>query len=174
MADQGKNRISEEMPQKEAGIEVVPEESRQVGTSEAGPKPEAEKRAEQAKEAAAEKEEEGKVEEKVTLTPPIGGEEAVLPKDPMVEKIEKILEEDLEQVYLLMTPEQQKIFKDKGEETASKIRILVQRVKIRVKEILSIIREWLATIPGVNKFFIEQEAKIKTDKILEMAETEKK
>lgn len=155
-----KVKIFEEMPQKEAEIEVVP-------------KPEAEKRLGQVKEAEAEKEEEGKAGEKATLTPPIGGEEAVLPKDPIVEKIEKILEEDLGEVYVKMTPAEQKIFKEKGEVAASKIRILIQQVKIHIKDILNLVKKWLTFIPGVNKFFLEQEAKIKTDKILEMAEPEK-
>lgn len=157
--DQEKIKIFEEKPPiEEAGVEVVP-------------KPEAEKRIEKAEDLSRRSAEGAEAEEKVTLTPPIGGEEAVLPKDPIVEKIEKILEEDLGRVYLLMTPEQQKTFKDKGEETASKIRILVQLARIKIKEILNLIKKWLATIPGVNKFFIEQEAKIKTDKILEMTET---
>jgi hypothetical protein len=164
MPGQKKEKIKifgEVPPVEEAGIEVAP-------------KPEAEIKKKVEKAPSFAKASEGEGGEGVTLTPPIGGEEAVLPKDPMVEKIEKVLQEDLERVYLLMTPEQQKVFKDKGEETASKIRILVQQVKIKVKEILNLIKKWLITIPGVNKFFIEQEAKIKTDKILEMAEERKK
>jgi hypothetical protein len=42
-----------------------------------------------------------------------------------------------------------------------------------VKKILALIRDWLKLIPGVNRFFLEQEAKIKTDKILLAAEEKK-
>jgi hypothetical protein len=37
---------------------------------------------------------------------------------------------------------------------------------------LKLIREWLLIIPGVNKYFLEQEAKIKTDKIQQLYERE--
>lgn len=155
--------FEEEPPIEEGGVEVPP-------------MPEVEKKIEEVigAEAPAEKKEGEKVREKVTLVPPIGRREEVLPKDPMVRKIEEILEEDLGEVYLEMNAEQQKIFKEKGEETASRIRILIQQVKIHIKEILNLIKKWLTLIPGVNRFFLEQEAKIKTDKILEMAERDKK
>jgi hypothetical protein len=38
--------------------------------------------------------------------------------------------------------------------------------KFKVKAIVDLIKKWLAIIPGVNKFFLEQEAKIKTDQII--------
>jgi len=37
--------------------------------------------------------------------------------------------------------------------------------------IMELVYEWLRMIPKVNKFFLEQEAKIKTDKLLKYAET---
>ena len=165
MAEQKKEKmkIFEEAPSAEEGkVEVTPA-------------PEAEKKIKEA--AAVEippEAEEGKAGEKVTLVPPIGQREEVLPKDQAFKRIEEILEEDLGNVYLEMTPAEQKVFKAKGEEAASKIRILIQQVKIRVKDILELIKKWLSYIPGVNKYFLEQEAKIKTDKILEMTERKKK
>lgn len=94
--------------------------------------------------------------------------------DPLAEKIEKILEEDLTDLYLKMTPPQQQAFKAKGEETATKIRQLLAQTKVNAKKIFGLLREWLKLIPGVNRFFLEQEAKIKTDKILFANEQEKK
>lgn len=160
--EQEKVKIFDRTSSIEEGVEVIPS-------------PEAEKKVEEIKsaEAASEKREE-KAEEKVVLVPPIGQSEGVMPADPLVEKIEQILEEDLGDVYLQMTQEEQREFKGKGEETASKIRILIQQFKLRAKEILKLIKDWLTFIPGVNKYFMEQEAKIKTDKILEMAEEQKK
>jgi len=92
-------------------------------------------------------------------------------KSPVLEKIEDILEEDLEEIYFQMTPEKQAEFKQAGEKTASKIESLLKSAKIKIKKILELIRNWLKIIPGVNKYFLEQEAKIKTDKILEIKES---
>lgn len=89
-------------------------------------------------------------------------------KDQLTEQIENILEEDLTDLYLSMPKEMQQQFKAKGEKTLSKIRQLVQKTKVNAKKIFQLIREWLKIIPGVNKFFLEQEAKIKTDKILRL------
>lgn len=95
------------------------------------------------------------------------------PKSETLVKIEKILEEDLSEIYFKMPPEKQKEFKEKGEKTASKIEKLIEKGKAVAKKILKLITDWLRLIPGVNKFFLEQEAKIKTDKIVALAEREK-
>ena len=44
----------------------------------------------------------------------------------------------------------------------------MQQTKIQVKKIFILIISWLKIIPGVNKFFLEQEAKIKADRILDL------
>lgn len=90
----------------------------------------------------------------------------VLPKDEITREIEELLAEDLTDLFLKMNPAEQEAFRLKGEETASKIRVLLSAAKVNVKKILFLIRDWLKMIPGVNRFFLEQEAKIKTDKIL--------
>jgi hypothetical protein len=82
------------------------------------------------------------------------------------EEIDSILEEGLEDIYLNLPKEVQKEFKAKGEETANKINVLLKETKIKVKKIVQAIVEWLKLAPGINKFFIKQTAKIKTDKIL--------
>ena len=104
--------------------------------------------------------------------PPIEDEGTVSSGQKSVEliKIENILSEHLDELFLTMTPQEQMAFKKKGEETAQKVNELMQETKIKVKEILVLIREWLKIIPGVNKFFIEQEAKIKTDRLLNLRE----
>jgi hypothetical protein len=91
-------------------------------------------------------------------------------KDEVVKGIEDILSEDLTDLFLKMSPEQQQEFRDEGEATASKIRVLLSETKIKIKNILVLITQWLRMIPGINQFFLEQEAKIKTDKILLEAE----
>lgn len=99
---------------------------------------------------------------------------AVKPVDRLEEEIDDILEEDLKDLYVAMPPDKQAEFRQKGEETRSKIRQLVSTAKVNAKKVFALIRGWLKIIPGVNRFFLEQEAKIKTDKILLVTEEEKK
>ncbi len=87
-------------------------------------------------------------------------------KDEFTLRVEKIMEEGLGDAYRELTTVQREEFKIKGEETAWKIRELFKKTHIKVKEIFRLLVEWLRLLPGVNKFFIEQEAKIKADKIL--------
>ncbi|MEK7452437.1 MAG: hypothetical protein AAB664_03790 [Patescibacteria group bacterium] len=89
-------------------------------------------------------------------------------------EIEEVLQADLTDLYLSMAPEARKAFKQKGEETVSLIHVLVREAHINTKKILQLIRSWLQMIPGVNRFFLEQEAKIKTDKVLFVTEEEKR
>lgn len=82
--------------------------------------------------------------------------------------IDNILAEGLNEVFLKMNPKQQSEFKKKGEETVIKINELLGRTKVKVSKIIDLIRSWLKLIPGVNKFFLEQEVKIKADKIIKI------
>lgn len=95
-------------------------------------------------------------------------------KDPMLSQIEQLLSDDLFSVYASLPPKAQSEFKSKGEEVAAKIQNMIASAKAVAKDILSLIISWLKIIPGVNSFFLEQEAKIKTDKIMVLAEEEKK
>lgn len=106
--------------------------------------------------------------EKVMPAAPVAVSSISLPTDAVTTAVEKILEEDLEEIYFNMPPAIQQEFKLKGEETASKIRLLLQEAKARAGKILKLIVDWLKLIPGVNQFFLEQESKIKTDKILKI------
>lgn len=96
------------------------------------------------------------------------------PKDPELMKVERILEENLGDVFFSLTPEQRARFKAKGEETALTLRQMVESAKVNARKVLQLIRAWLKLIPGVNKYFLEQEAKIKTDKIMLLSEEKKK
>lgn len=94
-------------------------------------------------------------------------------RDEVTVAIEKIMEEDLQDAYKELTPIQKQEFKIKGEETANQVRFLLKQTHIKVKNIFKLIFEWLKMLPGINKFFLEQEAKIKTDKILAIKEHNK-
>ena len=98
----------------------------------------------------------------------------VLTKDRLEKEIEEVLEEDLKDLYAAMPPDKQKLFRAKGEETSSAVRTLVQAAHINAKKIFQLIRTWLVILPGVNRFFLEQVAKIKTDKVLLVTEEEKR
>jgi hypothetical protein len=83
--------------------------------------------------------------------------------------IEKTLSQGLEQIYFGLDKAAQATVKRAGEQTARQIEILLESGKAVAKKILHLIRQWLAKIPGINKFFLEQESKIKTDRIMAMA-----
>ncbi len=84
-------------------------------------------------------------------------------------KIEDILADGLDDIYLSMPPAKQQEFKIVGERTAKEINKLLETTRVKVKQIIELIKKWLSIIPGVNKFFLEQEAKIKSDKIMELS-----
>lgn len=95
-------------------------------------------------------------------------------KDELLTDIETILADDLTEIFLELPDEKKLAFKQKGEEVAGKIREMIQSGKIKIGKILDWIREWLSMIPRVNKYFIDQEAKIKADKVLKYTEDQKK
>lgn len=94
-------------------------------------------------------------------------------KDEITVEIERVMEQDLREAFNALTPVQKQEFKIKGEETAWRIRELLKRTHVKVKSVFKLIFEWLKMLPGINRFFLEQEAKIKTDKIIALHEIEK-
>ncbi len=84
-------------------------------------------------------------------------------------QIEKIMEENLGDVFSALTPVQKQQFKIKGEETANKIRHIIQTTTAKLGKIIQIIFDWLKILPGINHFFLEQEAKIKAEKIIALS-----
>lgn len=91
-----------------------------------------------------------------------------LVKDEITLRIEKVMEEGLEEAFKELSPIEQQEFKIKGEETAWKIRQALKKTHVKIKEIFKLLFEWLKMLPGINKFFLEQEAKIKADKIVSL------
>lgn len=89
-------------------------------------------------------------------------------------QVEKILEDGLGPYFTSLPDSAKPKFKLKGEEAATEIGGMVESLQLNLKRILQLIRDWLLTIPNVNRFFLEQEAKIKTDRIVELVEAKKK
>lgn len=94
-------------------------------------------------------------------------------KDPTTQAVEKILEEDLGDLYIKLDPQTRQKVRAEGDILVSKLRTMVDGVRVHARKVLHLIRDWLKIIPGINKYFLEQEAKIKTDKILDLAEGQK-
>lgn len=87
-------------------------------------------------------------------------------KSPLVLEIESIMEENLREIYQNMPDELKQEFNSEGEKTALEIQTLMQSFKATTKKVIDLLKKWLMIIPGINKFFLEQEAKIKADKII--------
>lgn len=94
-------------------------------------------------------------------------------RDKITIQVEKIMEAGLQDAYKEMSLVQQQEFKIKGEKTAMEIRDLFRAGKIKIKKIIKLLISWLRLLPGVNKFFLEQEAKIKADKIIALKNFDK-
>lgn len=107
-------------------------------------------------------------------TTPLKGREAEPLKDELTEEIEEVLSEDLGDLYKQLPLERQQKFKQEGEKTAGLIRQMIWHGQFHGRRILNLIIRWLKLIPGVNRFFLEQESKIKTDKLQILAEEHKK
>lgn len=104
----------------------------------------------------------------ITTTQQTLPEKAVI-KSEFLLQIEKLLADNLGEIYMKMDSGLKERFKLKGEAVACRIERMIAKGKVRIKQIVNWIREWLRMIPHVNRFFLEQEAKIKADKILAMA-----
>lgn len=96
--------------------------------------------------------------------------QAIAAKDEYHVRIEQVLDEHMEDVVRDMTPAKQEEFRQVKEETAANIRVKLGGVKVHFVEILVLIQKWLMLIPSVSRFFLEQESKIKTDKIKKIAD----
>lgn len=89
-------------------------------------------------------------------------------KDPQLVEVENILAEGLEETYKEMLPAARLKFKQEGERVSQTIWQMVKTAHLQIKKAAGLIRHWLLFIPGVNRLFLEQEVKIKTDKIIAM------
>jgi hypothetical protein len=95
-------------------------------------------------------------------------------RDEYYQRVERVLEENLIDAYLEMPKDKRRQFKQEGERVAGQLRQMIEGAKVKAKEVLKIISEWLKKLPGVSRWFLEQEAKIKTDRIIQLAEERRK
>lgn len=92
------------------------------------------------------------------------------PKDQMQVDVERILSDRLGEIYNQLPEDKRAEFKAKGEEVSAKIRTMIVTAKVKAHQVLKLIAAWLGIIPHVNVYFLQQEAKIKLDHILDYAE----
>ena len=106
----------------------------------------------------------------ITGTEPVKSERM---QDDILIEVEKILEEDLGELVSNMNAKDREKFEKKGLEVSGQIAQMVRTFKLKMEKVVILIREWLQAIPGVNKYFLEQEAKIKSDKIMHLEQERK-
>lgn len=104
--------------------------------------------------------------------PPVTMPLPVSTAEQQLQKIESVLAEGLQDIYFALPPAEQQKFKVTGEQAAREVSGLLAQVKVKLDTVIAVLRRWLATLPGVNKFFVEQEAKIKAEKLVRLVAKE--
>ena len=95
-------------------------------------------------------------------------------KDKYRVKVERILEQNLWDLYFALPQGAREKFKAEGEAAAAKLRAAIETKKVKPNTIVAAVHKWLRTIPRVNPYFLEQEAKIKTDQVMNLVEERRK
>jgi hypothetical protein len=95
-------------------------------------------------------------------------------KDEITHSVETILEKGLEETYTHLTPAAAAKFKKEGERITVEITGMIRKLHVNAGKVLALITGWLRIIPAVNRYFLVQEAKIKTDLVMALAEEEKR
>ena len=91
----------------------------------------------------------------------------VVEKSPLRENIEAALaDEQLQRIYAGLPPATQGKFRDAGEALAVRLEQMLTTGKFELRVAHGGIKSWLSVIPRTNRFYLDQEAKVKTDSIL--------
>ena len=95
-------------------------------------------------------------------------------KDKYRVKVERILEQNLWDLYFALPQGSREKFKAEGEKAAATLRAAIEGKKVKPNQVLGAVHKWLKTIPRVNPYFLEQEAKIKTDQVMDLVAERRK
>ncbi|HTM69145.1 MAG TPA: hypothetical protein VL426_07720 [Candidatus Binatia bacterium] len=95
-------------------------------------------------------------------------------KDKYRVKVERILEQNLWDMYFALPQGAREKFKAEGENAAAVLRGAIETKKVKPSQVLHAVHKWLKTIPKVNPYFLEQEAKIKTDQVMDLVQERRK
>lgn len=94
-------------------------------------------------------------------------------KDEVTVRVESVLEADLAETYGHMNEPERRRFKAEGERVTREIVSMIAHFRVKLSRVLKLLTGWLKMIPGVSRFFVVQEAKLKADRILAIVEDEK-
>lgn len=100
---------------------------------------------------------------------PVADPAANDPRVKLLKKVEDILASGLMELYVALPADRKAQFKAGGERVANAVTDLIVHGKASVKKVWKLLSEWLRNLPGVNKYFIQQEIKIKTDQVMFLA-----
>lgn len=89
-------------------------------------------------------------------------------KDKYRVRVERALEQNLWDLYFALPQGAREKFKEEGEAAAAALRDAIESKSVKPSMVLKPVLRWLKTIPNVNPYFLEQEAKIKTDKVMNL------
>ncbi|PIR66786.1 MAG: hypothetical protein COU51_02110 [Parcubacteria group bacterium CG10_big_fil_rev_8_21_14_0_10_36_14] len=103
---------------------------------------------------------------KLNAGSPVGVVQDEILHDEELIEIKGILSEDILGLFKQMSSLRQQVFRRRGEDIAIKIKLTMQKTRVKASDIFELIKNWLKMIPRLSLYFLEQEAKIKTDKIL--------
>lgn len=95
-------------------------------------------------------------------------------KDKYRIRVERVLEQNLWDLYFALPQGTREKFKAEGEAAAASLRAAIESKRVKPSQVLRPVLRWLKTIPRVNPFFLEQEAKIKTDQVMELVQERRK
>lgn len=90
-------------------------------------------------------------------------------RDPLLIEVEGKLADGLWDAYKSMSPGVRAKFKAEGERIAHVAREGVASGKIAAESLLTMIIDWLKMIPHVDRWFLMQDAKLKTDALIRMS-----
>jgi hypothetical protein len=161
------------MPNNNEGLQGPEQPVESVPTPEAAPSPEAEKTPETESSVGQEKGDTAEMSQEPA--PQLQQQAAPIPvkeqsRDPLLIEVEGKLSDGLWDAYKSMHPAQRSKFKAEGERVAAYARDGIKAGKLAAEKLLDMIVNWLRMIPRVDRWFLVQDAKIKTDALMRMAE----
>jgi len=95
------------------------------------------------------------------------------PKTHLRRELEVVLAEDVFDFMKQTSPAQQVEIRRRGREVLDQVETMIKQTKVNIRKVIHLILAWLKLLPITNKYFLEQEAKIKAEKMLRIADENK-
>jgi len=92
----------------------------------------------------------------------------VVQKSEMYANIDKILSQNLGELYAALNAGKQEKFRVEGERITTEIERLLAEPKPDVHKIRDLVSGWMTSLEGVSKYFLEEELKIKVGLLLQL------